>query len=132
MVFDRLLKHVPKVCATDAQLVKLHHYETQFGIFDHDQGVEKDDPLALVRMHDAEQTNGRLFERIRQHHERKIYPQFGLSLTEFLALPREVVERLLELALDQQKRDNQTGEEQLTKLKKMTDSISIVEPTRDW
>lgn len=118
-MFDTLLHYVPKICSTDAQLLMRHHYETKFGIFDHDHGDGKDHPLALVMMREAERTNGPLFERIERFEERQIYQKFGLNLIEFLSLPREVCEFIEHLAIKRQKENNAVGEESLREMRRL-------------
>lgn len=118
-MFDTLLRYVPKICSTDAQLLVRHHYETKFGIFDHDHGDNKDHPLALVMMQEAERTNGPLFERIERFEERQIYQKFGLNLIDFLSLPREVVEFVEELAIKRQRENNKVGEEGLREMRRL-------------
>jgi hypothetical protein len=116
-MFDHLLRYVPKVCSTDAQLLMRHHYETKFGIFDHDHGAGKDHPLALVMMHEAERTNGPLFERIERFEERQIFQKFGLPLDRFLSLPREVCDFLEKLAIKRQAEKNTTEEDALRRMR---------------
>lgn len=91
---DNLLAHFPQMCATDAQLLRLHHYETRYGIFNHNNTVDKDDPLGLIRKRPGEITNGLLLERIDEYEDRKIKDRFGYTLDQFLALPRQIVNHL--------------------------------------
>lgn len=118
-LFDFLVTRSPRICATDAQLLKLHHYETAFGIYDHERAPDKDDPLALIRMHEAERTNGLLFERIKRFRDREIYRLFGLNLNEFFANTREVCDYLEELALESLKSKTKTDEEKVEELERL-------------
>lgn len=118
-MFDHLLRYVPRICSTDAQLLLRHHYETRFRIYDHDHDRDKDHPLALVLMRESERTNGLLFERIERFEERQIYQKFGLSLTEFFSLPREVTTFIEELAIKRQKENNLLGEEKLREMRQL-------------
>ena len=68
-------------------------YETNYGIYNHDE-VNVNKPLALVAMHpkeDAINDNSMrtLISRYRIH---EINKHYGLTLLEFIALPREYVQ----------------------------------------
>lgn len=96
---QNLIDNSPKVRFTDAQLLLQDIYETSYGIFDHSQAaVDNSRPLALVAMHWEEDasTGSQLYERIELFKERQIYQIFGLSLTEFLDLPRDICTKILE------------------------------------
>jgi hypothetical protein len=80
-------------------MLRLQHYETAYGIYDHDHDVDKDNPLALVMMREAEITNGPLFERIEKYKLAGVGTNFHMSLPEFLSLPREVTEFILKISL---------------------------------
>lgn len=100
-----LYQNIPKICATDAQLLKLHHYETDYGIFDHEHDNDRHNPLALIAMREAEKTNGPLFERMKEYRERQIKDHWGLNWIEFINQPREVCEFQIRMSLQAQ----QTG-----------------------
>lgn len=89
-----------KLHPTDAALVLRERYETMFKIYDHDHPSAADRPLASIAMHWAENNSAGslLYERIEQFEERKIYQRFGVSLAEFLELPRDVCSHLMEVA----------------------------------
>ena len=115
-LFGHLIRHVPRVCATDATQLLLHHYETKFGIFDHDYHPNKDNPLALILMQPAESVHGALFERIDEFEERQIGERFKMSLIEFLSLPREWCDYLSRQAVKRQKENNEVQMASLRKL----------------
>lgn len=102
----RLIEHTPKICTTDARLLLMHRYETDFGIYNHDMNDDVRDPLALIRMHSKEDayTGSYMAERIRQYHQRHVYDVTHMSFDAFLQLPRHMVMDILEYA-DQQLRD---------------------------
>lgn len=85
------------LCSTDAQLLMQDAYETTLGIYNH-EARDKNRPLALVAMQGSEDTNvgSRLYERIRQFRIRQVPKWYGLSLREFLELPTDYVEFILE------------------------------------
>ena len=93
-----------KLCSTDSRLWLLQHYETTYGIFDHDNDPEPES-MALVRMHSAEDpiTGFGLRERMRQFEERNVYSVFGVSWSEFKELPTYECMLLLEFAEKRQK-----------------------------
>ncbi len=75
-------------------------YESGFGIYNHNQhAADNSRPLALVAMHWSESSSDQsaLYERIEQFKERQVYQTFGLNLTEFLDLPRDVCVHILDL-----------------------------------
>lgn len=96
---DTLLRELPAVRPSIAEIISLTSYQTEYGIFDHDadRGMR---PLALVALHPKEDAmeGGPLFTHIRKFHSHRIYKHFGLSLAEFMELPPYVVELLYEMA----------------------------------
>ena len=101
-----LVDSSPKLALTDAQILLLDTYVTTFGICDH--GLMADRPLALVAMHWEEDNSNSssLYERIQQFEDRQVYKRFGLSLTEFLELPRDVCIKILDVSTKKQKDEN--------------------------
>lgn len=81
-------------------------YDTHYGIYDHlmVRPPIKTRPLALVALHECEENGdtSTVNELITNYLDRDIGKFFGLSLTEFLDLPREYITKLLELALKKQ------------------------------
>ena len=96
------MKIAPKLCASDTHLLLLDRYETTYGICDH-VAVGASRPLALVAMHDAEDSTsgGLLYERIEQYQIKQVSKHFGISLTEFLNFPRDICLKILELSSKQ-------------------------------
>ncbi len=81
-------------------------YETKYGIFNHDD-VSLNRPLALVAKHWSEDTSGsyRLHELLEKFSLNQVNKYFGLSFVEFLELPTEYCESILEVAADRLKMD---------------------------
>ena len=82
-------------------------YDKEYQIFDHDQyGVS---PLSLVAMHHKENyyEYGPIKRAIYRYRYYDIHKHFGLSLTEFLALPREATETIYEVIAHENKRSSQ-------------------------
>lgn len=88
-------------------------YETGYGIYNHSLDVDGSRPLALVAMHWAENSceGSVLYERIEQFKERNVYQTFGLSLAEFLDLPRDVCIKILDTCGKKQKTEHQIVDE---------------------
>jgi hypothetical protein len=116
-----MLATAPQMCATDAQLLLRDRYDQTYGIFNHDLG-DPDRPWALIGMHWAEDcsTGSYLYERIEAFEDKKIYARFGLSLTEFLALPRDVTDHLFRIANKKQSVENKITGEVLNELQGKT------------
>jgi hypothetical protein len=95
-----MIESAPKMVATDARLLLLHRYETDYGIFNHDLVDEETDPMALIRMHHKEDayTGSYLAERARQYYRRQVWEVTKMPLDSFLALPRHMVLDILEMA----------------------------------
>ncbi|MDH2154356.1 hypothetical protein [Stenotrophomonas sp. GD03657] len=73
-------------------------YETKYGLFNHgDPYAKRQRPLALAALHPKEDASrySPLYARIDKYRRLKIYSATGLSLTEFLNLPRDIVEEIL-------------------------------------
>lgn len=87
------------MCSTDAQLVMRDAYETTVGIYNHNRD-ERERPLALVAFQPSEDTSktSHLYERIRQFRIRNVPKHFGLSLVDFMSLPTDIAEFVLEEA----------------------------------
>ncbi len=97
---QKIVDTSPKLKFTDAQLLLLDTYETGYGICNHTQfAVDNSRPLALVAMHWAESNSEQSawYERIEQFKERQVYHTFGLSLIEFLDLPRDICIKILDI-----------------------------------
>lgn len=93
------------MCSSDVKLLLQEKYETVFKIYDHD----RDDahPLALVTLHKAENTSlGSPYKkRMREYAMNGVLKYFGLSFTEFLDLPRDILEDILEASREEQRKE---------------------------
>jgi hypothetical protein len=96
---DALLRELPAVRSTAAEIITLTCYQTEYGIFNHEQ-PHPHNPLALVAMHPKEDAleGGPLYSHIRRYYNYQIKKHFGMSLTEFLELPPYVVDLLYDIA----------------------------------
>lgn len=90
------------------KLILQESYETLYNIFNHDNpAVSKTRPLALVALHPKENASEysklyRFFYRYTQH---RINELFGISATEMLELPHEIVEKMFEISAQQAKKE---------------------------
>lgn len=84
------------MCSTDSQQLQMSRYETAHGIYDHVNSDDKVNPLAIVRMHAAEDPYKacRLYERDRQFIAYRVNHYTGLSMSEFFDMPRHRVENI--------------------------------------
>lgn len=80
------------------------HYETFFGIYDHDG--ENVPLMATVLSHDKEKflPYSRFTQMSRKYIDYGIKELWGLTLDEFLDRPRAEVEMLLDIAADQKRK----------------------------
>jgi len=101
--FDALLRELPAVRPTAAEMIGLSCYQTEYGIFNHSRvrGPTEQRPLASVALHDKEDVmeGGPLFSHIRRFYQYRLHKLFGLSLNEFLELPLYMVELLYDIAI---------------------------------
>lgn len=99
MLFNNIAG-LPILDSIDSRIVLQELYDSQLGIFDHLDPHNKDKPLASISMHEGEEVNSDslLEEKIRIYVNKSINTLYGLSLVEFLELPREVIDTLITIA----------------------------------
>lgn len=87
--------------SVEAQALRLHRYETDNGLFDHDHDT---DPMsmALLRQHPAESLSigSRFRERARMFANSQVYKHFGVSWDAFIKMTPKQCDTLLEIAED--------------------------------
>lgn len=90
---------MPKLNATDADVVLYDMYEVTYGIFNH-IGMSKSKPLSSIALHESEDNtlSSHLYEAIDTYQKNGIKEIFGISLIEYLDLPTEICIKLLESA----------------------------------
>lgn len=113
------LERAGALCSSDAEILMRERYETTYGICDHFNNTV-DRPLALIAMQWPEDTcsGSTLYERLSQYTIYGIQKHFGLSVTEFLDLPSDIVLYLLELGSKEQKKEGAIAEDLLTQFRK--------------
>mgnify|MGYP000137228693 FL=1 len=109
---ESITKTVPN---TLGWLYGIERYETEYGIFDHDK---TDDSLAVMLMHEAE--NPLAFSmttrRMVEYFDKEIEKFYGLSYTDWLRLPRNVLEESIRLVDKRQAELNRIRENDLRRL----------------
>ena len=111
---QQLIDTSPKLKFTDAQLLLQDIYESGYGIYNHTQhAVDNSRPLALVAMHWSESNTDQstLHERIEQFKERQVYQNYGISLIDFLNLPRDYCIKILEICGKAQMREGKIAQD---------------------
>lgn len=118
-LLERLLKTVPKLCSTDAQLLMLEQYETLFGIFDHNKpGVSASNPFAVVELHAAEDvyTYSLKRERMEQFMFHGVKDAFGVSWLEYLQLPAADAQEMMIMAAQRKAKEDNNSSDLLRQL----------------
>jgi hypothetical protein len=118
---DVLLTRIPGGLddSISAKLVLQEEYETMYGIYNHDDPYNQR-PLALVGMQPKEDVSrySKLYRTIRRYSFHEIHSKFGLSLTEFLDLPHDIVELLFEISAEQAQKQQPSIDKTLKDLEK--------------
>lgn len=94
-------------------------YETQYGIFDH--GGPDAGPLSLVEYRPKEDVSeyGTLYRTFYQYHLYEVQKEWGLSIAEFLELPREYCSLILRISSEKAARLTTTTNKQLNTVNKL-------------
>lgn len=88
------------------QILLREAYDIAYEIYDHRNG-SPNRPLALVAHHPKEDygRHSLLYRTIERYRKYEIYKHYGLSLVEFLELPRDIVEFMFETLSEEAKRE---------------------------
>ena len=113
-ILDQMLAHAPPQDGYSATMLALEAYDETYGIYDY----SVDDPtmpLALVAMHPKEDcvSNGRLEKTIKAFRRSRVYKHYGLSLNEFLQLPRHIGQFILNDCYDTEREEGKRAGELL-------------------
>lgn len=103
---DELLDQVEgNLSGIDIKLLLREAYETAYGITNHDDPGQQR-PLGLVAATEKEtySKNSGLYQRMERYRFHDIYSKFGLSIDQFLDLPREHVEMLFKISTEHEER----------------------------
>lgn len=120
---EELLAKIEKVDSITARLILLDAYETTYGIYNHaDEMANRDRPLALIAMHPKEDfsTHSALYNTIRRFRKYKVgHPDnFNMSLTEFLELPKDISDFLMDIMASEAAEEAARLQEQIKNMKK--------------
>ncbi len=102
------MQHVGKLDSIDADRTMKDIYEFHHGIFQHGSANNKQRPLASIAALPAEE-NGKtslLYSRIKEFVDLKIYEAIGVNLNDFLKMPTEIVEWLIEMIKEKRKMES--------------------------
>ncbi len=91
---DKILTEVKNVDSISAQLLLREAYEMTYGLID--EAEENPHPWELVSTTPKEEINkyGPLYRTLRAYRLNNVNDKFGYSFTEFLALPRNLVDEI--------------------------------------
>lgn len=94
-----LVSSWPKTDLIDGKIALNAFYETRFRLYDHEKRGAMN-PFSSVALHDTGENSSTsaLYEVMANYAAKNIGTIFHLSLTEFMALPREYVNNLLMIA----------------------------------
>lgn len=97
-LFDKTLRNTGVLSSDQAQVVCSMLYDVSFDIHDH-YAASSTNPLNTVAVHPREdywELTG-LYHTIMRYDQQDIKGRFGLSLTEYLDLPRDIIQMLTEI-----------------------------------
>lgn len=83
-------------------------YEISYHIFNHDRVDAHPWALVLDRPQENYTEYGTLYRTVRAFRFKEVYKRFGLNLTEFLELPREYVELIMDICEKEMTKDSKT------------------------
>ena len=85
----------------------LDRYESKYKICDH-AAVADARPLSLIGMHPAEEVGlgSILYDSLERFGEENVTKYFGCSINEFLDMPHDICEKLIEISTKLKLRDN--------------------------
>lgn len=93
------MDNTPPTSQINGRIFLSEAYDQAYGLFDHDNDAIWN-PLSMVAMHPGEDvdTTSELYSTVRRFSKYGITKRFGLSITEFLAYPRDMVSLMFETA----------------------------------
>ena len=112
---DRLIRQdLPKIDSMSAQMLLREAYETAYHIFDHENESQYHPwDLVLSRVKENYTDYDQLPMTIEKYRVQNVHGIFGLSLPEFLDLPREIVNLLLDICSREQTLRNEMQKAEL-------------------
>lgn len=107
-LFDSTMKTSDELASDAAQVLNSMIYDVSFNVHDH-YSPESSNPLNTVAMHPREEYNKQsgLYRAIARFNEQEVHSRFGLSLEEYLSLPRDVIDMITEVVIEANKQMEQ-------------------------
>lgn len=92
-------------------MILLEAYDITFRIYNHE--LQAQSPLDYIKMHPGEDycQHSLLYARIREFARKRVGRVFNISLVEFLDLPRDICDYMIDVAVDQMNDESQTMEQ---------------------
>mgnify|MGYP000014629355 CR=1 FL=1 len=103
---DELLKSARKIDSISAQILLREAYEISYHIFDHERDMDHPWNLVMERHKENYNKYGTLYRTVYTYRLRDVHKRFGLNLEEFLELPREMVELILDICAKEDQEDS--------------------------
>ncbi len=121
-LIDKLLRESPAVRPVAAAQLSLMAYQTDYGIYDHINGHDKNRPLALMALHPKENTyeGGPMFSMVRRYYTYRL-SDYGVSLPEFMELPYPLASLIMQMAEDTIKQKDSAAERAERELQRQMD-----------
>ena len=115
---NSVLKTVSNVTGYEAEIILREAYDIAYGICDHNR--EDISPLSLVKLHPSEdyEAVSPLRQKIKRYYKYEVFNKFGLSLSEFFELPRDVTECIFQLLYETALEENPHVKNELSELEK--------------
>lgn len=115
---DNVLKTVGEVNGYEAEIILREAYDIAYGICDHNR--EDISPLSLVKMHPSEdyEAISPFKQKIKRYYKYEVFDKFGLNLTDFFKLPRDVTEYIFQLLYETALEENPNVQDELDKIEK--------------
>lgn len=97
---DNILATAKKVDSISAQILLREAYEISYGIHNHNLGPPNSNPFDLVlrRNEESYEPYSPLYRIIKEFRIKDVSKRFGVSLPEFLEMPREMCKLILDLS----------------------------------
>ena len=116
---EEFLQKIDKIDSISARMVLLEAYETTYRIYNHEDPTAG--PLAAIAMHPREDTSthSALYNTIRRFRKYRVgHPDnFNMSLNEFMALPKDICDFMMELLSEEAKVEAARLNDQINKMK---------------
>lgn len=116
---DRLHQNADEpLDSISVRVVLNEYYESAYAIYDHDSNPDTR-PLASVALHMKENASdfSKLYRTISRFATHQIHEKFGLSISEFLSLPHDVVEKMFQVSATMSSKETKSVDAALEAMK---------------